>query len=160
MDSEADWVAPGRHDKPPVADGSKVVVGDTDHIDHTGGDARRLAWRMFTRGRNTLHLDDSLVPEILSQGAVTEAEWVVVRDTFGATRDYALRVSLADTLPRPELSRTGFCLANVGSEYLVYQQESEVSSVDVDLSDAPEHVASLSSGPILPVTSSDAITVS
>jgi hypothetical protein len=72
-----------------------------------------------------------------SQGALTEEEWVVVRDSLGATRDYALRVSLADTLPRTELSSTGFCLANVGSEYLVYQQESEVFSVDVDLSDAP-----------------------
>jgi hypothetical protein len=106
------------------------------------------------------NLDDSLVPEILSQGALTEEEWVVVRDSFGAIRDYALRVSLADTLPRIELSSTGFCRANVGSEYLVYQQESEVSSVDVDLSDAPKHFASLSSGAILPVTSSDATTVS
>jgi len=37
------------------------------------------------------------------------------------TLTYANRMNLAKTKPEPSLSSTGFCLANPGAEYLVYQ---------------------------------------
>jgi hypothetical protein len=40
---------------------------------------------------------------------------------MGATRRYAQRINLAANTPQPGLASTGYCLANPGTEYLVYQ---------------------------------------
>lgn len=53
LPSPADWISPndtgGYKDNPPVADGSKVVIVDTDHLWGVGGD-RQWVWKSFTRG--------------------------------------------------------------------------------------------------------------
>jgi hypothetical protein len=43
-----------------------------------------------------------------------------MRDQMGATRSYALRMNLAQSVPSGSLSNTGWCLADVGDSYLVY----------------------------------------
>ncbi|HMN30144.1 MAG TPA: hypothetical protein PKE45_18475, partial [Caldilineaceae bacterium] len=57
FDSSADWVSlNGPLDSPPVADGSKVIIADTDHLCGICGD-RIWAWKSFTRGENPLFMD-------------------------------------------------------------------------------------------------------
>ena len=58
--SPADWVSPGSYriyaNAPPVAEGRKVSLLDTDHVFGVGGD-RRWIWKAFTRGHNPIYMD-------------------------------------------------------------------------------------------------------
>jgi hypothetical protein len=54
-------------------------------------------------------------------GTTPDPYWDPLRDTLGNTRRYADRMDLQHSLPSPSLSSTGYCLANPGVQYLVYQ---------------------------------------
>jgi hypothetical protein len=131
--SPADWVSPnpegGYRDNPPVADGRKVVLLDTDHLWGIGGNAAWV-WKSFALGYNPLFMDpyDS---RILGEGP--EAKWEPVRRSLGYARSYAKRMNLAETVPQPGLASTKYCLARVGQEYLVYLQGGGGKSVTVKL---------------------------
>ena len=60
FDSPADWISPGGYTQyarnPPVADGHKVMLLDTDHIHGIGGD-RDFVWEGFFRGYNPIYMD-------------------------------------------------------------------------------------------------------
>lgn len=123
--SPADWISPndtgGYKDNPPVADGSKVVIVDTDHLWGVGGD-RQWVWKSFTRGYNPIYMDcyATLYCEDLDPNDPT---LLGVRRNMGATLVYAQRMNLAAMFPRPDLCSTEYCLANpaaTGAEYLVY----------------------------------------
>jgi hypothetical protein len=120
FDSPADWVSPnnegGYRDNPPVADGKKVVLSDTDHLWGIGGN-QSWVWRTFTRGHNPLFMDpyDGVV-----LGKEFDPKWEPIRKSLGYTRRYAERMNLAAAKPRPDLASTKYCLANPGKEYLIY----------------------------------------
>jgi hypothetical protein len=110
--SPADYIVPGLNpyrDSPPAADGRKVIILDTDHIG--GGDASWV-WKAFTRGMNPIYMDTWDVSDATREGA---------RKAMGHTLTYANKMNLAAMTPRNELAGTGYCLANPGVEYLVYQ---------------------------------------
>jgi hypothetical protein len=121
--SNADWVSPngegGYQDDPPAADGSKIILTDTDHLWGIGGD-RAWVWKSFTRGHNTLYMDP--YPEGnpgLGFGPANQS----LRDNLGYTLTFAERMDLAKMRPRGDLASTGYCLANPAAqeaEYLVY----------------------------------------
>lgn len=123
--SNADVVSYGgqAYRSPPVADGSKISLLDTDHIWGLGG-SRLWVWKTFTRGHNPIYMDPEfgipLLPDPIEPPA---AERDRIRTAMGKTREYAGRMDLASALPRPDLCSTGHCLANPGVEYLVYQPE-------------------------------------
>jgi hypothetical protein len=50
--------------------------------------------------------------------------WEPIRSAMGQTRRVAERMNLAAMAPRNELASTGYCLANPGRGYLVYQPTS------------------------------------
>jgi hypothetical protein len=115
---------------PPVAEGKKVVLLDTDHIswkifiDDTAF-TRAWVWKSFTRGYSTL----------LMENLSDSAGWIAVRAAMGHTSRYAERMDLTRTTPQPTLATTGYCLARVDPhdpQYLVYLPEA--GSVTVDLS--------------------------
>ena len=55
------------------------------------------------------------------------------RKAMGDTRRYAERLNLAAMAPHNELSSTGYCLANPGAEYLIYQPKAgETFSVELE----------------------------
>jgi len=54
-------------------------------------------------------------------GASPDSYWDVIREAMGSTLTYANRMNLAVMTPQSNLSSTHYCLANPGSEYLVYQ---------------------------------------
>jgi hypothetical protein len=132
--------------EPPVADGRKVSLTDTDHLWGHGGN-HRWVWKSFTRGHNPIFMDPwwSLYLGSSEQiaawsftGGVSKdqrdyPDWEPTRRAMGDTKRYADKVDLAKMTPRPELCSTRYCLANPGEEYLVYLPEG--GSVTLDLCD-------------------------
>ncbi len=139
MASPADAIAPaktGTEDyeyDPPIATGSKVIIADSDHINWTTKDPLYV-WKNFMRGNNAVIFDVNLLAFDWSRGVVVEDDGSSepIRQAMGDTRMYADRCNLAAMTPRTELSSTAYCLANPGSEYLVYQPDSGTFSVDLE----------------------------
>ena len=147
--SPADWISPGAAlwsdpgdpwiSSPPEADGSKVIIADSDHI--IGADAvlsdpplaQMWIWKSFMRGFNPINAGtaplslggDSANPE------TTDPNWQTVWNNLGYTRSYANRIDLAAMTPQGSLSSTDFALVNSGNEYLVYQPGSGSFTVNL-----------------------------
>jgi hypothetical protein len=133
FNSPADWISPnpegGYRDNPPAADGNKVIITDTDHLWGIGGN-QQWVWKSFLRGLNPIFMDpyDGLI-----LGDKFDPKWEPVRRSVGYTLRFAERMNLAAMTPRNGLSSTRYCLANPGSEYLVYQPEAgEVFTVKLE----------------------------
>lgn len=128
--SPADAICPGRGTDyltdPPAADGTKVVIADSDHIEPRTKD-RRFVWKNFLRGNNPIVLDWDLAPVLKTGGS----SWRSIRQAMGQTRVWAGRLDLAAVVPQGRLASTGYCLASPGTEYLVYQPENGPFAVDL-----------------------------
>jgi hypothetical protein len=142
FDSHADWISPGNIggtylSDPPPADGSKVIIADTDHLCGICGD-REWVWKSFTRGQNPIFMDgyDGAGNGVGGKDFnFSDPTWVSLRRNLGYTRIYANRMNLAAMRPLPDLASSGYCLANPsssGAEYLVYIPTG--GSITVDLS--------------------------
>jgi IPT/TIG domain len=109
----------GSYEGPKPSDESKVVILDDDHVDLH--DPVRI-WKAFTRGYNLLYANDDL-PDC-------HGNCVAVVNALAEVARFASRLDLATTVPHPELSSTGFALADPGKEYLVYDPLGKAFSVD------------------------------
>ncbi|HET9986336.1 MAG TPA: DUF6298 domain-containing protein [Longimicrobiales bacterium] len=170
LNGPADWISPWEElprypyrNDPPVADGRKVVIVDTDHLWGIGGDYA-WAWKTFLRGNQPSFMDGydgeavgsgapapwdvrlaswkDIVDDVLRRsrrpvGWEPNAErWVRLRANLGYILDFSRRVDLARMTPRPELASTRYCLAYASAtaaEYLVYVPDA-TKPVDVNLS--------------------------
>ncbi|MBE0535738.1 MAG: hypothetical protein IH624_08705 [Phycisphaerae bacterium] len=128
--SPAEWISPGRADgfaeDPPAWNETKVSLLDTDHIWGVGGNAAWV-WKSFLRGHNPLFMDPY-------RGVVLGEDrgWEAIRAALGHTRRIAERMNLAAMRPLGDLASTGYCLADAGHEYLVYQpKRNEAFSVEL-----------------------------
>jgi hypothetical protein len=122
LNSTADWMSlNGEIDNPSVADGFKVSMNDTDHICGICG-YPEWPWKNFTRGHNTLLMDgyDGSAGYTDPAYSPSDPRWEVIRTNMGYVRRFAVRMDLAHALPHGELATTNYCLAVVGSEYLVF----------------------------------------
>jgi hypothetical protein len=123
-------------ENPPPADGSKVIISDTDHLWGLGGSGAWV-WKSFTRGHNPIFMDPLMrcynyPPGV---GPAEKPEYEEIRRQMGQTLRYAEKMDLAAMVPSGKLSSSGYCLANQtpgDAEYLVYLPEG--GSVVVDLS--------------------------
>lgn len=141
--SPADWIspnpdAPGGYNyrtNPPPADGSKVILSDTDHLWGIGGNPDWV-WKTFVRGQHPIFMDpyDNRV-----LGKLAAESWDPVRASLGHTRRLAERLDLAAMTPREDLASTRYCLASPGRQYVVYLPEG--GQVEVDLSAAADSLA-------------------
>jgi len=156
FNSPADWISPGPddgyRDNPPVADGSKVILSDTDHLWGIGGD-QAWVWKSFCRGLYPIFMDpyrevekDDVQGEQkttwtdhLSDIPTLDSRWNPIRKNMGYTLTYANRMNLAAMMPHNKLASTEYCIANPGAEYLIYLPDG--GSVTVDLSDAQGELA-------------------
>jgi hypothetical protein len=152
FDSPADWISPnpdgGYRDDPPAADGSKVILSDTDHLWGIGGN-RAWVWKSFCRGMNPLFMDpyrrkdsedsESAWTDHLTDEEIFDPRWESIRRNLGYTLSYAMRMNLASVIPHNDLASTKYCLANPGSEYLIYLPDG--GKVTVDLSSASGNMA-------------------
>ncbi len=127
--STADWFSPGSKDwpdlksEPRAADGKKPSFVDTDHVWGVGG-SPQWVWKTFMRGHNVVFMDpydDAEWKAILAREGVAVADLEGTRRSMGQTRAFSQRVNLAKALPVEDVASSGFCLANSGVEYLVYQ---------------------------------------
>lgn len=123
--SPADWISPGSKDgygqNPPAWKGGKVSLLDTDHIWGVGGNAGWV-WKSFVRGHNPLFMDPydgSLL------GQPGDRRWEPVRAALGHARKLAEQLNLAAAQPHDALASTGYCLAEPGREYVVFQPKPE-----------------------------------
>jgi len=116
--SPADWVSPAQENgqdyknNPPLSDGIKVIIIDTDHLWGVGGSVGWI-WKSFTRGLNPIFMDpykDS------GHGNLYGPKWDPERKAMGHTLSYAI--------PSKTICSTTFCLVNPGKEYLVFQPDS------------------------------------
>lgn len=122
LESPADWISPNPDhldykNDPPASDGAKVIILDTDHLWGVGGNVSWV-WKSFLRGLNPIWMDPF---DKASPWEPTPANAEAVRKNLGYALRFAERVALAAMPPHPELTSTGYCLANAGVEYLVYQ---------------------------------------
>jgi len=125
FNSPADIISPNRRDgtdyrnNPPATTGDKIIVLDTDHIWGIGG-YQGWVWRSFTRGYHPIFMD----PYFGNPWEADIPQYQGIRTSMGYSLMYANKMNLANTIPQPSLSSTGFCLAETGMEYLVYQPNS------------------------------------
>jgi len=126
---------------PPANDGRKVILADTDHLGGIWGTAQ-WAWKSFLRGLNPIFMDPYREDfDAGHEGEKEEANPISVlfgraqyglpsnwpepiRVALGQTKLYADKLNLNRVMPYGELSSTGYCLADPGQQYLVYQPES------------------------------------
>jgi len=130
--SHADWISPVGPLVP--GDGRKVILNDTDHsygwqkLKADGLAAQRAwAWETLCIGAAPLFMDPYLetwAGRNAPSGGKPDPSWDPLRDALGRTRLYAERLDLSRALPSPALCSTGFCLAEPGHQYLVYQPSS------------------------------------
>jgi hypothetical protein len=149
FESRAEWISPGYDDEvfaagghpmapgspqsrwledPPAADGSKVVITDTDHYAPGRGDAL-WAWKSFLRGHHPILMDFGLIGGINRPGAAFEP----ARYAMGDTLRFANRMNLIAMEPWDELSSTRYALASPGQEYLVLQPSDQDGPFTVTL---------------------------
>ena len=144
FDGPADWISPnpegGYREDPPAADGSKVILTDTDHLWGLGC-ATGWVWKSFTRGLNPLLMDPvAPFPGIDAHpqwGDINRGDhplWDPNRVCMGDTARYARRLDLNNTVPRPDLATTGYCLAHPGVAYLAYGPDG--GDIGLDLTEA------------------------
>jgi hypothetical protein len=127
--SAADWISPVGRLLP--SDGTKVILNDTDHsygwteLKRDGLLAQRAwAWETLCIGAAPLFMDPYL--EVWTDrnnpaGGRPDPMWNPIRDALGFTHIYADRLNLERAVPSPNLCSTGYCLAEPGHQYLVYQ---------------------------------------
>jgi hypothetical protein len=144
FDSPADWISPspddGYRDDPPTADGSKVILSDTDHLWGIGGN-RAWVWKTFCRGMNPIFMDpyreakkkeqETTWTDHLSDASTLDATWEQIRKNMGYTLTYSSQMELAATVPRNHLASTKYCLADPGVQYLIYLPEGGNAVVDL-----------------------------
>ena len=134
FNSPSDIISPGRrtidekHDRiyesnPPVANGSKIIIADTDHINVRNLNRRGWVWQIFMRGNNPIYMD------FLgnSKGEID------TRIAMGVTRQFADRINLSQMIPLADstVCSTGYCLYKRGSEYLAYQPVDGPFTIDL-----------------------------
>jgi hypothetical protein len=141
FNSPAEAISPAMEDgqnyqhDPPVADGSKVILSDTDHHGGLWGTVEWV-WKSFLRGHYPIMMDAYTDVRRSSwsvrlEGGPPDAYWNGARLAMGDTRRFAERVHLADMTPRNELASSGYCLANPGIEYLVLVPGEDTVTLDL-----------------------------
>lgn len=132
FDSPADWISPnnegGYRDDPPVNSGEKVVLSDTDHLWGIGGSSQWV-WKSFLRGLNPIFMDP-YKRKVLDMGK-GDAWQNSMNLAMGFTKEYADRMDLIYMVPDISIASSGYCLANIGNEYLVYIPEGITTQLDL-----------------------------
>lgn len=153
--SAADWVAPGANISPTASCGSgkpacKVNVNDSDHSYwemwlRTPQENRNYIWENTLSGNSVLLMDPYLVYyprqsrnmcQSPSHGicSAPDSRYENFRSNLGYARRYAGRLDLAAATPQPDLSTTGYCLAQTtpaGAAYLIYAPAGGTFEVDL-----------------------------
>jgi hypothetical protein len=134
LSSPADWISyPGSLDDPPVADGSKVIIADTDHLCGICGN-RSWAWKSFSRGENPLFMDPYIDVYESIDIPLDDPDFVSLRQNLGYIRSYSQRIDLSSAVPCGALASTQNCLGYKSAsqaEFLLYFSSDQAISIDL-----------------------------
>lgn len=106
-----------RKKDPPVNAADKPGTFDMDHVAPGSNDVAYL-WAAFTRGYHF-----NLYDKPYESPGAEDAQWERFRRNLGKVVEYAERIDLAQARPQPALASTGYCLADRGEAYVVFQPE-------------------------------------
>lgn len=118
----------------PAADGSKVIISDTDHIWGLGGDPEWV-WRSLMRGHQPIFMERLAEVGHHAEGDIPLSD--EIRKTMGQTRWFSERINLARMTPRNDLCSTTYCLADPDHEYLIYLPGGESVTVSLGTAAGP-----------------------
>ena len=162
MNSNADWIEPSHSqqpndwqyphanfiedyfDNPPVNDGKKIKVMDTDHLWGHGGNYKWV-WKTVMRGHNLLFMDpwEPLGGKLdeekaawifiggLSRDIPDYPDWDLVRKNMGYARTMLDTLNLNNLIPREDLSNTRYCLTDNSTEFVIYFPEGGKGTIDL-----------------------------
>ncbi len=122
--SPADWISPmgaAYLDDPPDMKGKKVIIVDNDHI-RPWESKPVWVWKNLMRGNHFILMDHYMDFRMGSPDE-PDPKHDPTRRAMGFARRLSERVDLASLTPQPDLASTGYCLADRGKTYLVYQPE-------------------------------------
>jgi hypothetical protein len=133
--SEAEWISPSTQQPyktdMPCADGSKVMIVDTDHFDPWNAYMNpAYPWQALMRGHNFILMDPYRDARYGSPEAPHDA-FDAIRIEMGHALKGARSLDLAGMVPATQLSSTGYCLANRGHEYCAYAPEGGPITLDL-----------------------------
>jgi hypothetical protein len=135
----------------PASPNCKVVINDTDHsfgwpsLQSAGASGQtNWVWENFTNGNGVAFMDPYLVlwpvrnectgapvggdPSVCSG---LDSQWNTIRSAIADVAAYAKKIDLKDMTPQGSLSTSGFCLANPGSQYLVFSASNSFNLMTV-----------------------------
>ena len=122
-----------RRKDPPANDAGKPGIVDMDHVSPGSSDIG-FVWTAFTRGYH-FNLYDKPFESPDAEGP----DWQRIRRNIGQTITYAAQMDLAHAAPRRDLASTGFCLAQPGEQYVIYQPADRPFEVSGLKTGAPYH---------------------
>ncbi len=140
FESSADWISPGGGASPfddqtfarqwlgdpPMNDGRKVIITDTDHYAPGKGNAL-WAWKSFLRGHNPILYDPGIAKSARPRHPALTfppyKKFEAARFAMGDIRRLAERIDLAAMTPSRDCSSTAFALVNPGVEYVVLRPD-------------------------------------
>ena len=130
----ADWISPTTNkylEDPPASTGIKVIIVDNDHIAPWKSNPDWV-WKNLLRGNHFILMD---FYQDFRMGSPTrpDPKHDPTRRAMGYARKVAERVDMASMMPANDLCSTGYCLANVGTEYLLYKPDGTNKQLVVDL---------------------------
>ena len=146
--STADWVSPYKSlqpmhwdfaENPPVNDGNKVVISDSDNLSgiiltSSPGIYRKWAWKTFTRGHQPLVMDIYPGDNVgwIKNPNRHDAIYMAA-NTCRYIKQYADRLDLRNLIPTESISSTEYCIYDSGKQYLIYQpNDSQNFTVNLD----------------------------
>jgi hypothetical protein len=132
FESPADWISPnpdgGYRDDPPAAEGTKVIITDTDHLWGIGGNASWV-WKSFLRGLNPIFMDP--YDQRVLAGSYNPSWVEPLRKSLGLSKLVADNLGLNNMTPDTTIASTTYCLADPGETYLVYLPDTSQVSIDL-----------------------------
>jgi hypothetical protein len=133
--SAADFIMPGETAEdnegfdtgPPVANGDKSQILDSDHVNFDAPETVWF-WKSFVRGYSPIYLDSY---NHVIYGDVEFGDEDAIRTQLGQVKTYAENIRLFSMIPSETISTTTYALYNSGDEYLVYQPIAGNITVDL-----------------------------
>jgi hypothetical protein len=124
--SPADWISPKGSNylnDPPDVKGAKIIIVDNDHI-RPWDSMPQWVWKNLMRGNHFILMDHYMDFRIDSPDT-PDLKHNPTRKAMGLAVKLANRVDLAAMSPERTGASTGYCLANPGREYLIYQPQAD-----------------------------------
>ena len=145
IDGPGDWISPDRFEGDysnggPANYNAKIVISDTDHLwgwskPEDAEIMRKWVWKTFTRGNHPIFMEpyNAINPAQGYNGTI-DPVFDPVRGAMGHTLTYANKINdLSLMIPSENSSycSTKYCLRNPGNEYLLYQPNSGIFTVNI-----------------------------